>query len=175
MISDEELRKLWRSETFAGSYRGARTFQVLLKTDLNIDVPLSRIYKVLSKDQIYLIHQKTIRKFPRRKYYVRTLGELCQIDIAVLFPDKNTNYRYFLLLVDVFSSKVFTKPLRTREAPEVIKALTDILKEFKAPIYEIQGDREGAFISKECKEFFQINHIIFKPKFGKNKGYYNAF
>ena len=49
MLSDEDLVKYWRSESFPGSYRGARTFQILLKTDLGIDIPLNRIYKVLSK------------------------------------------------------------------------------------------------------------------------------
>lgn len=49
MISDEQLLKYWRDPNFFGSYRGARTFQVLLKTDLNIDVPLSRINEVLKK------------------------------------------------------------------------------------------------------------------------------
>ena len=60
MISDEELLKYWRNENFSGSYRGARIFQVLLKTDENIDVPLSRIYKVLSKDQGCL-HKTSVR------------------------------------------------------------------------------------------------------------------
>ena len=59
-ISDEELLKYWRNENFSGSYRGARIFQVLLKTDENIDVPLSRIYKVLSKDQGCL-HKTSVR------------------------------------------------------------------------------------------------------------------
>ena len=35
-ISDAELLKLWRSPTFEGSYRGIKTFQVLLKTNLNL-------------------------------------------------------------------------------------------------------------------------------------------
>ena len=35
-ITDKEILQLWRSPTFEGSYRGIRTFQVLLKTNLNI-------------------------------------------------------------------------------------------------------------------------------------------
>ena len=117
MISDEELLKLWRDPSFDGSYRGVRTFQILLKTDKNIDVPLTRLYKVLRQDNIYLIHQRTVKTFERRKYIVHNYGELCQMDIAFMFLDTETNYRYFLLLVGVFSSKVFTVPLKTRETP----------------------------------------------------------
>ena len=54
MISDEELLKLWRDPSFEDSYRGARTFQVLLKANLNIDVPITRLYKVLAKDEEFI-------------------------------------------------------------------------------------------------------------------------
>lgn len=169
MVSDEELVKLWRDPTFDGSYRGVRTFQLLLKTNLNLDVPLERLYKVLNQDPIYLMHKPPLRHFERRSYIVHNLGELCQMDIGFMFPEKDTNYRYFLLLVDVFSSKIFTVPLKSKETTEVIQAIKTIVDDFKAPIYEIQADRESAFISKQCKEFFKKEKIIYRPKFGKNK------
>lgn len=170
MISDTKLLKLWRDPSFNGSFRGARTFQVLLKTDLNIDVPLRRLYKVLAKDQIYLIHQKVHNIFPRRHYIVHNYGELCQMDIAHMFTEEGTKFKYFLLLVDVYSSKIFTEPLRTREASEIVKALNTINKKFNATIYVIQADKEAAFRSKQCKQFFQKAKILFRPKFGKHKG-----
>ena len=68
MVSDEEILQLWRDPTFAGSYRGVRTFQVLLKTDLNIDISENRLLQILKKDSIYLIHQRPKRKFNRRSY-----------------------------------------------------------------------------------------------------------
>jgi len=33
-ISDKEILRLWHDPSFAGSFRGVRTFQILLKTDL---------------------------------------------------------------------------------------------------------------------------------------------
>lgn len=167
MVSDEEIAKLWRDPSFPGSYRGARTFQVLLKTDLNIDISLSRIYKILNEDQIYLIHKPPKRIFLRRSYVVHNYGELCQMDIAFMFPDGE--YKYFLLLVDVFSSKVFTKALKSRETNEVKSALDKIIDEFQSQIYEIQSDKESAFISKVFKEYLQQKKIVFRLKSGKNK------
>lgn len=90
------------------------------------------------------------------------------MDIAVLFKTKD-NYQYFLLLVDVLSSKVFTEPLKSRKTAEVLNALKKIVAKFKAKIYEIQSDQEPAFVSKEFKAYFKDNHIVFKTKFGKNK------
>ncbi len=47
MISDQKILELWRDPTFSGSYRGIRTFQLLLKTDLNIDISQNRLYSIL--------------------------------------------------------------------------------------------------------------------------------
>ena len=90
------------------------------------------------------------------------------MDIAVMFEDVK-GYKYFLLFVDVFSSKVFAVPLKSREINEILKALKVVFANFKAKIYEIQSDREPSFISKKCKDFFRQEQIVFRPKFGQNK------
>ena len=51
-ISDKKILELWRDPNFSGSYRGIKTFQTLLKTDLNIDVEENRLYKVIKNDPI---------------------------------------------------------------------------------------------------------------------------
>ena len=56
-ISDEKLLQLWRDPNFSGSYRGAKTFQILLKTDLGNDVSQKLLYHVFKTEPIFLIHQ----------------------------------------------------------------------------------------------------------------------
>jgi len=97
-ITDERLLELWRDPNFSGSYRGIKTFQILLKTDLDIDVSTKRLFSVLKKDKNYIMHQKPVRNFERRHYDVNFYGELCQMDLAVMF--KFSNYICFLLLID---------------------------------------------------------------------------
>jgi hypothetical protein len=65
-ISDKRILELWRSPQFSGSYRGIRTFKRLLKTDLDIDISESRLFNILKKDPVYLIHLKPARNFKRR-------------------------------------------------------------------------------------------------------------
>jgi len=160
MLSDEEILKLWHTPGFEGSYRGLRTLQVVLKLNLNENVSLKRLHDILSKDSLYLIHQKTVKHFPRRNYFVHSYGELCQMDIAVMHPIEE--YHYFLLLVDVFSTKVFTEPLKSRKDTEVISALAKIISRFSSEIHVIQADREGAFLSAEFKRFINKQHIVFR-------------
>lgn len=168
-ISDEKIVQLWRDPNFAGSYRGVKTFQVLLKTDLNINVSESRLHKVLKKDQLFLIHQRRFRKIKRRQYDVNFYGQLVQADIAFMFPDPLYKYKYFLLVIDVFSFKIFTEPLKDKSSSIVAKAFQKIFSDFGSKIYEIQSDRGSEFKGKPCKDLFKEKKILFRFKFGKNK------
>jgi len=164
-ISDQKLLELWRDPNFSGSYRGIKTFQILLKTDLNIDVSQKRLYSVLKKDKNYILHQKPVRNFERRHYDVNFYGELCQMDLAVMF--NYSKFVYFLLLIDCFSLKMFAKPLKSKSSADVSKALEEIFEEFAAPIHVLQSDRGKEFIG--CKQLFRKKNIVFRPKYGKNK------
>jgi len=159
MVSDKKLLQLWRSPNFTGSYRGIKTFQVLLKTDLNIDVSQERLYKILKNDPIFLIHQKPQRNFIRRSYDIQNYGELVQADIAYMFEFES--FKYFLLAVDCFSFKIFVYPLKSRDSATVAKAFEKLLNQFHAEIYEIQTDRGKEFLGP-CKKLFQSKNILFR-------------
>ena len=168
-ISDKKILELWRDPNFSGSYRGVKTFQTLLKTDLNIDVSENHLYKVIKNDPIFIIHQRPRRKIIRRPYDLNNYGELVQADIAYMFNFEN--YLYFLLLIDCFSSKIFAVPLKSKDSNTVAKAFIIIFQQFNATIYEIQTDRGKEFLGP-CKKLFQEKEILIKTKLGKNKANY---
>ena len=165
MVSDEQLLQLWRDPNFSGSFRGVKSFQILLKTDKNIDVSQARLYKVLKNDSIFLIHQRPIRQIERRPYDVRYYGETVQADIAYMFAYEK--YLYFLLVIDCFSLKIFVQPLVSKSSTAVSKAFETIFEEFNAPIHVLETDRGTEFIGS--KKFFRQHNIVFKTKFGRNK------
>ena len=165
-VTDQKILELWRDPNFSGSYRGIKTFQLLLKTDLNIDISENRLYKVIKNDPIFIIHQRPHKKIDRRSYDINNYGELVQADIAYMFNYEN--YKYFLLLIDCFSSKIFTVPLQNRDSATVAKAFEEIFKEFKGTIYELQTDGGKEFLGP-CKKLFKDKQIYATIKLGKNK------
>ena len=76
VLTDEEILSYWRNPNFEGSYRGAKPFQIFLKTDLGEDVKINRIYKLLKTDKIYILHQRPIRKISRRPFDVKFYGQV---------------------------------------------------------------------------------------------------
>ena len=166
-ISDEKIKKLWRDPTFSGSYSGIKRFALFLKLQLNISVSEKRLYKVLGQDLIYLIHRKPNRNVARRFYDVNFYCELVQIDLASMY--EYNNYRYWLAAVDVFSSKVFTEPMKTKSSEETAIALKRIIGHYNAPITTIESDRGKEFLG-EVKKLVKEKNIVYKIKIGKNKG-----
>ena len=95
-------------------------------------------------------------------------GELVVGDLALMYPFEE--YRYFLLVVDGFSSKVFVRPLKSKKSIVVSKALRDIFEEFNAQIYVFETDR-GTEFQGPCKQLFKEKHIIYVSKYGRNKAF----
>lgn len=88
-----------------------------------------------------------------------------------MYEDQD-GYKYFLLLTDCFSLKLWCEPLKSKEASVVQKAFEKIFSEIQFPISEIQTDAGGEF--KGNQKFFKENHILFKVKTGtKNKANYS--
>ena len=54
---------------------------------------------------------------------------------------KQGDYNSFLLLIDLFSLKIFVKPLKSKSSQEVKSAFEDIFTEFKSDIHIIETDR----------------------------------
>ena len=54
---------------------------------------------------------------------------------------KQGDYNSFLLLIDLFSLKIFVKPLKSKSSKEVKSAFEEIFKDFKSEIHIIETDR----------------------------------
>jgi len=67
MLSDEQILNLYKDTDFPGAWSGARTFQMFLKFDKHENMALHRIYKILKQIPLYVMNQRRIRRFPRRR------------------------------------------------------------------------------------------------------------
>jgi hypothetical protein len=167
-ITDEQLLQLWRSPLFVGSYSGVKTFQACLKLEKNISVSERRLYEVLKKDPIFLIHQKSPPKIQRRHLVLNNYGEVVFGDLAYMFP--YNDFKYFLLVVDGFSGKIFVRPLKSRTSSIVALALDSIFEEFGSQVYVFETD-QGSEFKGDCKKLFKSRNITYRAKYGKNKSF----
>ena len=167
-LTDEEIKKLWLSDDFPGHYSGINSLKNNLEYFYNVVVSKERLRRILHKIPNYQRHVRRRNKGPRRPYVVYRYGELVQGDLAVMWPYKG--YQYFVLIVDVYSMNIFTRPLKTKLASEMKIALEDIFQnDLKLYPEKFETDQGGEFEAKQVRAYYKLNKIYYKTKTGINK------
>lgn len=76
-------------------------------------------------------------------------------------------YNYFLLVTDVFSSRIWTYPLKTKSKQEVQKQFEDLFSTLDVLPTTLSTDQGKEFVS--LKSFFNKLGVYFSLKYNKNK------
>jgi hypothetical protein len=103
---------------------------------------------------------RPIRKFDRAVYNVTAFAQVCQMDIAQMFSFQK--YQYFLLLIELFSHRIFTRAQMTKTRDETLHSLDSIIAEGKLEIQVLQSDQGMEFVGMK-KQLIE-RHIHWTPK-----------
>ena len=87
-------------------------------------------------------------------------------DLAHLY--ESNGFKYLSVIVDLFSRRVWVKPLKTKTPSEVQHAVQAVLDD-GIVIQTFSSDRGGEYIG--LKKFFKANNIRYAPKVGPSKAY----
>ena len=77
-LTDQQILEYWKNPLYSFAFLGARNFSLLLKTDLGIVIPASRLNRVLQREPLFLIHQRRHKKILRRNFYLSAIGQTVQ-------------------------------------------------------------------------------------------------
>ena len=138
-MSSKEILKLYKDPNFDGSFSGVRTFCDFVFAEKGIKLSPKHVYDVLKTDPLYLMQMKPVRKFPTRPYDVQSFGNLCQMDLANM--PQFDGFKYFLILIDVFSKHIYALPLKDKTSATVGDAFQKIYQQFGSPIYKLETDK----------------------------------
>lgn len=121
----------------------------------------NQIKEFLAKQDTYTLHKKRNLKFPRNRYYVSNINDLFEMDLIDMQTLKkyNEGIAYVLILIDVFSKKIYHAALKTKSGIEVRDALEKILT-FQKPI-SIRCDSGKEFLNKHVKSLMKRYNINF--------------
>ena len=86
-------------------------------------------------------------------------GSNYQMDIMYLpNPTLNKNYKYLLVIIDVYSRYVMALPMKTKTGKEVYQTFRKIVDEFGIP-YNINLDTGSEFVYKPFVDFCKENQV----------------
>jgi hypothetical protein len=103
-----------------------------------------------------------------------------QMDLADMekYADTNNNYKYLLVLIDVFSKYAFVTPLKDKTDTATVSALEQILDDNKVQPSAIQSDNGSEFINYKMKELLterKIHQIVSSPYHPQSNGVVERF
>ena len=99
----------------------------------------------------------------RKRILYKALPELirCLCNFSLLFLCSNpttTNYKYILVVVDVFSKKAFTAYLKSKSSSDMIKAFEHMMPEI-GKFSKLQMDMGRDFLNRPFQSWLKQRHI----------------
>jgi transposase InsO family protein len=115
----------------------------------------------LSGEDTYTLHKPVRKRFPRNPYTVTNIDDVWELGLADLnaLSKYNSNYKYLLNVIDVFSRYVCSVPLKHKTGKSVGTALAKIFQDRKPNT--IQSDKGTEFVNATVQQYLKHEGIEF--------------
>src|SRR3978361_2350664 len=117
---------------------------------------MSAVKKIIVNE----LYKPARKNFPRRTTVVKGVNDLWQIDLAEVqpFAKVNRGMRYILVVIDCCSKFLWTRPVKSKTADEVTKAMASVLAEGQVPRL-LQPDRGREFYNTSFQSLMRQYNI----------------
>jgi hypothetical protein len=125
-------------------------------------LPKRVVEAFLKRQDAYTLHKPVVRKFKRNRYIVHNMSVAYEADLMDVqkYKDENDQVSFILILIDIFSKKVWVAPLKSKQTSGVAKALKDIFQ--RAPIpFRLRADKGLEFKGSSVQNFLATKKIAF--------------
>lgn len=152
MVSNKRLRKLYTDKRFlSGAFLSTTAFKKALRKEYGIKVTSKQIDDALAPYEVYFQSKDKSIHFKRRKYQVQGSFQVFQCDLGevrIKVPDlgKKTvldSEKFFLVVIDVNSSRLWTFPLKDKKATTVWARFQELFDELPVKPAKIVSDLGG--------------------------------
>ena len=98
------------------SFSGIDKLYQYVKKDGKYKISRKKFQKWLSKQDGYSLQRQVVRNFKRPNVVVSGIDTQWDADTAILkdHKEENKGFGYFLLVIDIFSRYVWTRPLKSK-------------------------------------------------------------
>nr|CAD2195759.1 unnamed protein product [Meloidogyne enterolobii] len=125
------------------------------------NIPRHVIENYLDGHRTYSIMRPKRVRFSRSRTVAAGFMTDLQVDLADMqaLSRHNKGNRYILVGVDVLSKRLFTTPLMTKNAEEMLKAFKNLIYKMPMKPHRIFSDKGTEFKNKHLKELFEKEDI----------------
>lgn len=115
----------------------------------------NKIRKWLLRQESYAVHREDRSRFKRRRVIAPYKDYQFDADTADMsfYVSHNNGYKYFVLLIDIFSRYVWTVPLKTKTGQEMVKALKSVFSQRKC--HQLRTDKGTEYLNRFTAAYFK--------------------
>ncbi|EFP11727.1 hypothetical protein CRE_05296 [Caenorhabditis remanei] len=116
-----------------------------------------QVEKVLEDLESFTLHRPTRKRFPRLKTLASGLFTDFQADLVDMskYKKTNNNTTFLLTVIDIYSRRLYVRPLKNKGGVEVSKALSEIFKEIGTSPMSVYTDEGKEFYNTNVKTLFK--------------------
>lgn len=160
---EDRLTDLYYDPTSPVGYSGNRDkFYNYAKKQLPA-LTRNHVYKYFSRQKAYTNRARAKYKFKRRQVVSYDIYDLAMTDLADMSSLKRSNngYQYILLVVDVLSKMIWTRPLKRKTGKETTEAMASIFASLpKGKTFQkMQSDAGGEYLNAYMRELMKDNGV----------------
>ena len=154
------LKKIYFNPNNPGSFEGVDKLYKQVKKEGKFQLSHSKIKKWLQNKKSYSLNKRVHRKFKRGKVIVEGIDDQFEAGLASMidYEKSNDNYRYLLVVIDVFSRYAWIEPLKNKNADTIVKAFKKILADGRKP-RKLRTDAATDFTSKKFQNLMKEKKI----------------
>jgi hypothetical protein len=115
-----------------------------------------KIRSWLLKQEDYAVHREDRGKFQRRRVVAPFVDYQWDVDTASMdyYKKENDGYAYFVLAINILSKFVWTVPLRTKTAKEMVQAFKQMFSQGRESTH-VRTDKGAEFVNKDVKQYLK--------------------
>ena len=156
---DQVLKDVYFNPAHPASFS---SLHALYESVKNQGISKKVVKEWLEKQEVYTLHKRVNRKIKRPRVIVPYKDYQWDGDTMnmVEYKEENKDFSYILVLIDIFTRFVWTAPLKTLRAKEMVTTLKTILPNTHPE--RIRTDKGSEFINRDVKRYLSsLNVILF--------------
>ena len=160
-VQKNYLKRIYYDPTHAASYQGARALHKFVKKDNQFKVSLNQIKKWMKNDETYTLNKNVLRTFERPRVIVKGIDDQWEADLAFMvdYANDNDNYKFLLMVIDVFSRYAWVQPLPDKRSADVIAGFNAIFQSTNQKPRRLRTDRGAEFTAKTFEDYLSRKKI----------------
>lgn len=158
---DKALETIYFDITRPGGYSSLNRLYSEAKKQGVANITRDAVRKFLERQAAFTLHRNRNVHFPRSRVIAAGVAQEYDLDLADVsrFQAQNKHIRFIIILIDVFSRKVYVEPITSKDTRHVIDGMEKIFSRMHKLPKSIRHDKGGEFENAQFKQLLEKNNI----------------